>query len=90
MPNEDKSRREAETVASILNNFSFDYEGFCKAMTKEHRTLQQSFTRLCIHWLCTCASDDYRYDGRNEASHEVAKAIIESQDPDFIGHIPFI
>lgn len=87
-----KNREEecAENVAMALNVFGFDNEAFCKQMCKEHRTLQQSFTRLCIHWLSTCASDDYRYDGRNEASHEVAKALIESQDPDFIGYLPFI
>ncbi|MBR5215333.1 MAG: hypothetical protein IKV80_03815 [Bacteroidales bacterium] len=85
-----KTQEQVSKVSEMLNSFTFDYEGFCKEMTKEHRTLQQSFTRLCIHWLCTCASDDYRYDGRNEASHEIAKALIMSQDADFIGHIPMI
>ena len=85
-----KNKENAQKVAEMLNIFTFDYEGFCKAMSNEHRTLQQSFTRLCIHWLCTCASDEYRYDGRNEASHEVAKALIDSQDADFIGNLPFI
>lgn len=79
-----------QQVSDMLNSFSFDPEKFCEEMTKEHRTLQQSFTRLCIHWLCTCARDDYKYDGRNEASHEIAKALISSQDADFIGNIPFI
>ena len=74
----------------MLNSLSFDPEDFCKEFTKEHRTIQQSFTRLCIHWLCTCASDYYRFDGRNEASHQIAKALIDSQDADFIGNIPFI
>ena len=85
--------RETENVAKMslmLNSLSFDPEDFCKEFIKEHRTIQQSFTRLCIHWLCTCASDDYRFDGRNEASHQIAKALIDSQDADFIGNIPFI
>ena len=85
--------RETENVAKVslmLNSLSFDPEDFCKEFTKEHRTIQQSFTRLCVHWLCTCASDDYRFDGRNEASHQIAKALIDSQDADFIGNIPFI
>ena len=86
----EKNKEQVAKVTEMLNSFTFDYEGFCKEMTREHRTLQQSFTRLCIQWLCTCASDDYRYDGRNEASHEIAKALIESQDADFIGSIPFI
>ena len=85
-----KSQEQVTKVSEMLNNMTFDYEGFCKEMTKEHRTLQQSFTRLCIQWLCTCASDEYRYDGRNEASHLISKALINSQDADFIGSIPFI
>lgn len=88
--NVDKTREQVNQVTDMLNSFTFDYDGFCKQMSKEHRTLQQSFTRLCIYWLCTCASDEYRYDGRNEASHLIAKAIIESQDADFIGSIPMI
>ena len=85
-----KSQEQVTKVSEMLNNMTFDYEGFCKEMTKEHRTLQQSFTRLCIQWLCTWASDEYRYDGRNEASHLISKALINSQDADFIGSIPFI
>ena len=86
----EKSKEQVRQVSDMLNNIIFDYEGFCEEMTREHRTLQQSFTRLCIHWLSTCASDEYRFDDRNEASHVIAKALIESQDPDFIGHIPMI
>lgn len=84
-----KAKEQAQMVSDMLNSFSFNNKEFCEEMTKEHRTLQQSFTRLCIHWLCTCASDDYKYDGRNEASHVVAKALIDSQDADFIC-LPFI
>lgn len=86
----DKTKEQVEQVSSMLNSFTFDYDGFCKEMCKEHRTLQQSFTRLCIYWLATCASDEYRYDGRNEASHEIAKALIDSQDADFICNLPMI
>ena len=85
-----KNKENAQMVAEMLNSFTFDYEGFCKAMSNEHRTLQQSFTRLCIHWLCTCASDEYRYDGRNEASHERAMALIDSHVGEVIGNLSFI
>lgn len=85
-----RDKENVQKVSDMLNSLSFDPEGFCKEMTREHRTLQQSFTRLCIHWLCTCASDEYQFDGRNEASHEIAKALIESQDADFVGDIPYI
>lgn len=85
-----KTSENVQAVSNMLNNMSFNNRDFCKEMCREHRTIQQNFTRLCIEWLCTCASDDYRYDLRNEASHEVAKALIESQDADFIGSIPYI
>ena len=89
MTRDERNKQNAERVAEMLNVFGFDNDGFCDAMCRQHRTLQQNFTRLCIAWLATCASDGYRYDGRNEASHEVAKALINSQDADFLG-LPFV
>lgn len=83
-------KENAEKLADLLNSMSFHPAQVCEAMTTQHRTLQQNLTRLCVYWLSTCASDDYKYDGRNEASHTIAKALMESQDADFIGNIPFI
>ena len=82
------NRKNAEMVSEMVNSFSFDYQGFCDEMSKEHRTLQQNFTRLCIYWLSHCASDGYQYDGRNEASHEVAKLIM-SVDADSL-YLPMV
>lgn len=76
----DKDYREiklANDVADGLNCFVFNDKAFCDAMTKQHRTLQQSFTNLCLEWIKTCGSLDYRYDGRNEMSHYVCKDLIE-------------
>ena len=75
----------------MLNSFSFDPEEFCKEFTKEHRTIQQNFTRLCIAWIKTCASDDYRHDERNRASHVKSKYIVDtmSKDPAW-SYIPYI
>lgn len=81
----------ANEVSDMLNILGFYPEGFCAEMTKDHRTIQQNFTRLCIEWIKTCASDDYRYDERNRASHVKCKAIVEtmSKDPawDFLPYI---
>lgn len=68
----------AGQITDHLNTFLHDHELFCAAMSTEHRTLQQNFTRLCFAWLEFCASDDYRYDGRNEGSHQISKTIIEA------------
>lgn len=78
-------------VSDMLNSFSFDPEEFCKEFTKEHRTIQQNFTRLCIAWIKTCASDDYRHDERNRASHVKSKYIVDtmSKDPAW-SYMPYI
>ena len=73
-----KDNKNVETVSTMLNDFGFSAKGFCESMTRKHRTLQQSFTRLCIEWLQTCADAEYRYDGRNEASHTIAVEIAQS------------
>lgn len=73
-----KDKKNVENVSLMLNDFSFSAKGFCEGMTREHRTLQQSFTRLCIEWLQTCADANYRYDGRNEASHKIAVELAQS------------
>lgn len=64
-------------VAAYSNTYG-KKDDFIKAMSLEHRTTQQSFTRLCLLWIEHVASDGYRYDGRNEASHKVCKTITES------------
>ena len=65
----------AKETANSLNSFNFSPKDFCDVMKHEHKTLQQSFTRLCRDWLLTCADESYDYDGRNEASHEFGKMI---------------
>ena len=64
-------------ITNFLNTYGDKSPEFNKAMSNEHRTLQQNFTRLCLAWIEHCASDEYRYDGRNEASHNTSKAILE-------------
>lgn len=74
--NIDKNKEYADKLSDMVNSFSFSATDVAKAMTMEHKTLQQNFTRLCIEWLKVCASDDYRTDGRNEDSHNIAKEIV--------------
>lgn len=75
-----KSGKEmASEMTDFVNTFSSEgKEEFIQAMASEHRTLQQSFTRLCLKWIEHCASQDYRFDGRNESSHYVCKAMVEA------------
>ena len=69
----------ASQVMSNLVNYSGGEgtESFLKAMSCEHRTLQQSFTRLCLQWLEHVASDEYRTDLRNEDSKKIAGKLMQ-------------
>ena len=86
-----KVNENVNKVSDMLNSMSFSPEEFCKEFTREHRTIQQNFTRLCIEWIKTCASDEYRHDDRNRASHVKCKEIVEtmSSDPAW-DYLPFI
>lgn len=50
---------------------------FVAEMSRDHRTLQQSFTRLCAAWLEHCGSEDYLYDGRNAASRDLGREFVK-------------
>ena len=87
----DTSKKNAQELSDMLNSMGFIPEKVCAEMRRDHRTIQQNFTRLCFEWIKTCASDDYAHDERNRASHVKCKAIVDtmSTDPawDFL---PFI
>ena len=71
----------AREITGVLNDFSFNAKKVAGEMLLEHKTLQQSFTRLCVEWLRTlAAAEDWRFDGRNEASQKVAKILMEGHD----------
>ena len=84
-------KQNANDVAFMLCSLGFSPELFCAEMKKDHRTIQQNFTRLCFEWIKTCSQDDYPHDDRNRASHVKCKYIVDtmSKDPawDFL---PFI
>lgn len=78
----------AQAIGALANSYSFAPKKVAEYIAQtEHRTIQQSITRFCIEWLRVCASDDYGYDGRNEASHKVAKDLLDGKE---IGGLPFI
>lgn len=77
----------ATTITDSLNIFANTSKEFNESMASQHRTHQQSFTRMCVRWLRYVASNEYRFDGRNEASHELATRMIGKED-DF--YLPII
>ena len=79
----------ASQVSSLLN--SLGREGvkvFLEKMNRDHRTLQQSFTRLCVGWLeLQATKKDGEFDLRNQASVELAKKFVAGVED---RHLPFI
>lgn len=67
----------AKAVEGGLNDYSFNAKNFAAAIPMMHPTLQQSFYRLIRKCLKVMADDSRRYDDRNRASHEDAKAMLE-------------
>ena len=79
----------AKELEHSLNSFGWKPEVFAQAVKTYHRTLQQELFRTIVATIKVIASDDNWVDGRNRASHETAKAIVESgvlEDT----HLPFI
>jgi hypothetical protein len=79
MTREEKTREIVESMTNYVNTMSLDNEMFNSAMVRQHRTLQQSFTRLCVGWLEFVGSEEYgrMTDGRNEASHKFGKKFLD-------------
>lgn len=74
--------KSAESAADFMEDFSNNYNcpmtSFIELMTRKHRTLQQTFTKLCLKWIEKVASPEYTYDGRNEASHKQCKRLLDN------------
>ena len=75
---ENKAKNIANEMSNFVNSYSSDHKGFIAEMGKDHRTLQQSFTKLCLKWIEFVGSEDYRHDLRNADSHNTCKAMIEA------------
>lgn len=77
-----------EATGRAINSFTFSNKEFCEVMAREHRTIQQNFTRLCFKWIETCAKMEL-FDDRNEASVMSCRKLQEVIEKEDIG-LPFI
>lgn len=66
-----------EQLSNSINCFNFNNKKFVEEFARDHRTLQQSFTSLCLAWIEYVGSPDYQFDGRNELSHQQCEKIRE-------------
>jgi hypothetical protein len=70
------AREMAEAITDYLNNFSREpAENLVEELLRQHRTLQQSFSRFCLRWFERLAEAPHGHDLRNEASVKLAQEI---------------
>ena len=77
---ESKEYKLAKDWEMAVNSYNFNPKRFAAAIPDMHPTLQQSLYRLIRECIKVMADDSRRYDDRNRASHEEAKAIMEYLD----------
>lgn len=89
MTRDDRAKEAAKTVSRFVNSaYSDDIKTFIDTMGRDHRTLQQNFTRLCAAWLEHQATVE-RFDMRNEASVALGKEFVTNVSEN-IRVLPFI
>ncbi len=79
----------AKALEDALNSMSWKPEVFAKSVRTFHRTLQQELFRTIVAVIKEMAAPDYGVDPRNQASHDTAKAIVETGVLDE-AYLPFI
>ncbi len=83
-----RGREAQKAVSRMLNTLVYAPEPFVEAMEKDHRTLQQLFTGLCIAWLKHLAElPEGHYDDRNQGSVEFARSIKPYLDKAYLRYI---
>ena len=79
---QDLATERAQDLAGMVNTFSSETMAayFVNEMARQHRTLQQNFTRLIIRWLehLDKMGKEGNYDLRNEASCHFATKALEA------------
>jgi len=71
------AKKIVSNLTDYVNTFGDVHTEFIKNMETEHRTLQQSFTKLCLKWMEHVGSSEYRFDDRNKQSHETCRLMLE-------------
>lgn len=75
---ESKEYKTAQELGMAING-SWSPKRFAEAVTTTmHRTLQQELMRTFVAVIREMASDEYRYDRRNEGSHKAAVKMVQS------------
>lgn len=77
---EEQGQLAALIMGSMCNTYASEVveEEFIQQMCKEHRTLQQSFTKMMLKWMEFVSSEKYRTDLRNEDSKVYVKKMVDA------------
>lgn len=75
--NQNKAKAIIDELSDCVNKSSWSEKHFIEAFKRDHRTLQQGMFKLFLQVIEEVASDNYHTDLRNQASKEVAKALLE-------------
>jgi hypothetical protein len=90
----DEGEKLAGLVSKFINIMCMEgrVNAFCRKMGREHRTLQQSFSKLCYAWIKFQSEqfDAGNYDGRNEYACKVAHKIMTDEDLKYETNLPMI
>lgn len=73
---EDLNQTAINALESAINNCGFNHLEFIKKSNNWHRYLQNELVKLARAIIQNAASDEYKYDGRNEWAHTISKEII--------------
>jgi hypothetical protein len=74
---EERLQGHVRAVSDAANSItSHGCKEFAQLLSREHRTIQQSYTRMCVAWLEELAGQK-NFDMRNEASVNLGKEFVE-------------
>jgi hypothetical protein len=79
MEREQEAQETAATIASFLNHSN--PQDLALAISRQHRTLQQLFSRVCIEWARHCAAlPEGAYDLRNADSVDFFRKVTATKE----------
>lgn len=82
--------RAVEVMSGFVNSYSACAKEFAKLFAQEHRTLQQSFTRVALCWLWELSRvPDGHFDLRNAASVMKARELMMNQN-EWVWRLPCV
>lgn len=84
----EQEQQVANQIMDYVNAHGRSPEGLVAALSRDHRTLQQHFTRIAIAWFQYLAKLEHgEYDPRNEGSVRLAKEIAPHLEKAYLPYI---